>query len=131
MNTPRYTADQMITAIRAARGIKAAAARALGCSRSTIDNYIRRYDTVAEAYEEARNTLLDDAESAMAALIDAHEWPAVRFILATLGKDRGYTERTETAVQVAGDHGETMLAQFDAALVKVYGANAALEMPDG
>jgi hypothetical protein len=118
--TNRYTKEQVIAAIRDARGIKATAAHNLGCTRQTIDNYIARDPAIAAAYREARDTLLDHAESQLIAKVDQGEWPAIRFILVTLGKDRGYSERTEFQTFTAGD----TQAQRDlqAALDKVYGA---------
>ncbi len=102
MNKDRYTQARVIEAIRAARGVKAAAAQALGCSRQTAANYIDRYPAVREAYQEARDTSLDLAESKLIVLVEREEWPAIRFMLVTLGKDRGYIERQEMA-QMGGD----------------------------
>lgn len=91
----RYTAAEVIEAIERARGIKAVAAKILGCSRRTIDNYAKRYATVARACRQARETLIDVAEGQLVKAVDSGEWPAVRYTLATLGKERGYSERTE------------------------------------
>ena len=95
--TERYKTGQVIEALRKARGIKAVAAKLLECSRQTVDNYIERYATVRAAYEEQRETLVDIAEGKLMKKLDADEWPAIKFVLVTLGKDRGYTERTELA----------------------------------
>ena len=102
MNKDRYTQQRVIDAIQAAKGIKATAAQSLGCSRQTITNYIDRYPAVKDAYEEARDTSLDLAESKLIALVEREEWPAIRFMLVTLGKSRGYVERQEIA-QLGGD----------------------------
>ena len=119
MNKDRYTQQRVIDAIQAARGIKAAAARALGCSRQTVTNYIDRYPAVKEAYQEARDTLLDDAESALVALVEKQEWPAVRFLLVTLGKDRGFVERSE--IQQLGGDLEARHQQFEAEARRIHG----------
>ena len=50
--------------------------------------------SVARAMEHARNTTLDRAETK---LFEAGEQWAIQFMLKTLGKSRGYTERTEIA----------------------------------
>ena len=94
-NQNRYQAAQVIEALKRARGIKAIAAKILGCSRQTVDNYIERYATVRAAYEEQRETLVDVAEGKLIAKLDEDEWAAIKFILMTLGKSRGYTERQE------------------------------------
>ncbi len=90
-----YTAEQMIDAIQKANGIKAAAARVLGCSRTTIDRYIANYATVAQAYEESRETLIDMAEGKLFEQIKGGNITAIIFALKTIGKHRGYVERIE------------------------------------
>ena len=34
-------------------------------------------------------------------VVEREEWPAFRFMLATLGRDRGFTERTEASSPTA------------------------------
>lgn len=104
----RYKAEQVIEALQKARGIKAVAAKVLGCSRQTVDNYIGRYVTVKAAYQEQRETLVDIAEGKLMKKLDTDEWPAIKFILTTLGKERGYTERTE----VTGAEGKAVVIQY-------------------
>ena len=94
----KYTTQEVIKAIRGTFGIKTAAAKALQCSRNTIDNYIERHPTVASAYQEERARLVDMAESKFAEEISKGEWPAIRFALATLGRDRGFVESKELIV---------------------------------
>lgn len=90
MSEQRYTAEQVIEAIKKARGIKAVVARSLGCDRSTVNNYIERYPTVKRAYEEQREVIIDIAEGQLIKKVDSGEWDAVKYVLSTLGKDRGY-----------------------------------------
>jgi hypothetical protein len=80
------------------RGSFAAAARQLGCTRSTIQNYCTRHPALYAVCVQARETLLDGAEDALHALIDKHDLGAVCFYLKTQGKARGYVERTEFSV---------------------------------
>ena len=124
--------------MRATRGVKAAAARRLGCARSTIDYYIRRYPTVHDAFVEARDILVDDAETALGELIDDREWPAVHFTLSTLGKDRGFGDQPgpppaqESGKPAAADDqaGLVGLAEFEAAILRVYGDDAESGNPE-
>ncbi len=102
MNKDRYTQAAVIDAIKAAQGIKATAAASLDCSRQTITNYIDRYPAVKAAYDEAVQSTIDLAQSKLIVLVEREEWPAIRFLLVTLGKDRGFTERTEIAT-LGGD----------------------------
>ena len=119
MNKDRYSQARVIDAIVQARGIKATAAANLKCSRQTITNYIDRYPAVKAAYQEARDATLDLAESKLIVLVEREEWPAIRFLLVTLGKDRGYTERREIQQIDAG--AEERHRQFDEDSRKVYG----------
>jgi hypothetical protein len=119
MKTPRYTADQVADALRAANGVHSIAAEQLGCHRTTILDYIRRYPRVRQAYDEARAAAVDKAEARLIALVERDEWPAIRFMLVTLGKDRGYTERHE--FQNLGSDMDALQQQYEAEVRKVYG----------
>lgn len=59
----RYTAEQVITAIKGSGGIKTTIAQRLGCHRHTVTNYIERYVTVQQAYQEEAEMSDDVAES--------------------------------------------------------------------
>ena len=119
MNRDRYSQARVIDAIVQARGIKATAAANLHCSRQTITNYIDRYPAVKAAYQEAVESTIDLAQSKLIVLVEREEWPAIRFLLVTLGKDRGFTERTE--VQTLGEDQEVLFQKFDEDIRKVYG----------
>lgn len=102
MSRQRYTAAQVIEAIEQSRGIKSAIAQRLGCHRHTVDNYIARYPTVARAYWEERERIVDTAEvKLLEKLKDGVDW-AIKYVLSTLGKDRGYVERQEVAGEGGG-----------------------------
>lgn len=94
-NCARYTTQQVIDAIKDSKGIKSIVAARLGCTRQTIDNYIKRHPTVARAYQEERERIVDIAEAQLLGKLRAGEWPAIRYTLSTLGKNRGYTEKSE------------------------------------
>ena len=96
---PHYTAAQIIEAIRGTRGIKAAIARKLGCHRDTVDSYLKRYTTAADAYWHERQEIVDTAEVQLLVKLNEGDGPTIRFVLATLGKDRGYVERHEVATK--------------------------------
>lgn len=95
VNKERFSTGTVIEALKKARGVKAVAAQILKCDRHTVDNYIKRHPTVRRAYEEQRETLIDVAEGKLITKIEGDEWPAIKFVLTTLGKDRGYSERHE------------------------------------
>jgi hypothetical protein len=95
MGRRKFLASQVAEALQKSHGLQQLAAEALGCSRRTIANYVKEHPTVAEAYDEAREVVLDVAESKLiAAIEDGKEW-AVKFYLSTVGKSRGYTQKQE------------------------------------
>lgn len=81
--------------LRALRGNISATARAFGVTRSGMNLFIARHD-LGSIVEEARESLADDAESAVAVAVSKREPWAISFVLRTLGRSRGYVERTES-----------------------------------
>ncbi len=91
----KLTAESVTAAIRDMNGNISAVARRLGVCRQTVYNYIERHPSVKDVLTEARETMLDNAESALyRAVLNGEAW-AVCFFLKTQGKSRGYVERQE------------------------------------
>lgn len=66
MGTPRSTvhnAEDVITAIRGSAGIKTTIAKRLNVSRPTVDDYLKRWVTVNEAYQTEKAGIDDAAQS--------------------------------------------------------------------
>ena len=61
----KYTAQQMIDALTAAKGMKTVAARRLGCAYNTVVSYINEYATVQDALDEAKQSMGDSIESTL------------------------------------------------------------------
>lgn len=59
----KHTAEQVIEAIKGSNGIKATVMRRLGVHRNTVDNYLKRYATAQQAYEDEIEQIGDIAES--------------------------------------------------------------------
>jgi len=91
----KYTANQIIDALKEKHGNMSASARYLGCSRNTISRYIDTYPTVKAVYEEERETLIDFAENQLFKQVQEGNITAIIFTLKTIGKHRGYVERQE------------------------------------
>ena len=87
----KFTADQMVEAIRGSGGIVSLIASRLRCGRSTVYRYAHRYPSVREALEAEREVLLDLAESRLLECVERGDLDAIIFVLKTKGKDRGYT----------------------------------------
>lgn len=96
----RYTAQQVITALRTSRGLVSMAAQKLQCDVDTVLNYCKRFPTVQAAKEESRVTILDLAESRLWEAIDRGEGWAIAFCLKTIGRSRGYGERLDLNVSI-------------------------------
>jgi len=89
-----FRPEKVIEAIEKAHGIKSQAARLLGCNRQTITNYIDRHKSVKTAFEDAKESFIDTAESKLFENIEKGDVTSIIFCLKTLGKDRGYIEAT-------------------------------------
>ncbi len=94
----RIDNDRVVDAIIKARGNLTYAAKLAGCTRQAICKKAKRVQKIADAIEEAREITLDNAESALhQAALKGEGW-AVMFTLRTIGRNRGYVEKTETEV---------------------------------
>lgn len=82
-------------AITLSHGILAAAARRLGVSRVSVHKAVNKHPTLKAALEEARDEVLDLAESRLFEAVNAGTLSAIIFMLSTLGKNRGYVPRQE------------------------------------
>jgi len=93
--TRKFTKKEIVSALAKA-GTKLGAAKILGCHRDTITTYMRRDPEIADAVQEARENLIDIAEIGLMRNVSDRHPASIFFTLKTLGKDRGYVERTET-----------------------------------
>ena len=89
------TAQCLIKAVKESHGLLTLAAKRAGISYCTATRYVNEFPTVAKAVQEAREGMLDVAESKLYEAIDNKEAWAICFYLKTQGKQRGYTERQE------------------------------------
>lgn len=89
-------------ALQKMQGNVSAAARALGVSRNALATYIGKSTHLQAVLEDARQSMVDNAESALnRAVINGEAW-AVCFTLKTQGRKRGYVERQELEHTGAG-----------------------------
>lgn len=101
----------VIEAISRYNGVRTRVAEALGISRSTLHEYTKNNPAIAQAFEDADNTILDAVENRLVFFSQgfipdgkggekksvplALQLDAIKFLLRTKGKERGYTERVE------------------------------------
>ena len=96
--TPRYKQSKIEETLIAVSGNVSAAARSLGMQRHRLHNIISRSEQLQQVVHDARQSMCDNAESALnRAVINGEAW-AVCFTLKTQAKDRGYVERTQQEI---------------------------------
>lgn len=82
-------------ALRATLGNVSQAARNLGLDRSSIWLRVQKSEHLRQILQDAREAMVDNAESALHRAVTTGEGWAVCFTLKTQGKGRGYVERQE------------------------------------
>jgi hypothetical protein len=91
----KYSQAEMIEALTVSRGLKSMAARHLGCPVQMVENYCKRWPKVQQVCKEQQEAFLDTAYLQCMSAVNRGEWKAIEFVLKTLGRNRGFSERTE------------------------------------
>lgn len=99
----RYKAQQVADAISKSKGMVTHAAKMLKCNPSTVHDYINSFAVCKQAIQDARETMLDNAENKLAEQIDSGNITAIIFYLKTIGKHRGYIERHDIGLAISPD----------------------------
>ncbi len=92
----RLTEQQIQQALSESFGLIAPAARRLRCTRQALYRRIQKNRKLQQSIEQARETVLDEAEGQLYKAVCRGEHWAITFLLRTLGRGRGYVERQET-----------------------------------
>lgn len=92
----KITVEEVESLIESLKGNLAAIARSLGVSRQTVHNRINESPTLGKALAQARETMIDNAESSLYAKVLAGDITAIIFFLKTQGKRRGYSDSGES-----------------------------------
>jgi len=90
-------------AIPGSFGIRAIIAKKCEVERGSITKFLQKeknQDLIKEI-EEERDKVLDIGEKKLIELVDRGEFQAVKFLLSTKGKSRGYIEKQE--IEIAGN----------------------------
>lgn len=80
------------------RGNISTMARRLGVSRKAIYEFIAKRPSLGQALQDAREAMIDNAESVLYKKVLEGSTPELLFFLKTQGRGRGYTERQEIQV---------------------------------
>lgn len=89
------TSDQIANALRKKAGNISAAAAALKVTRQTLHNHIKQDESLQKIVTDAREAMVDVAESEALKQIKLGNTAIIIFTLKTLGRNRGYVERQE------------------------------------
>jgi hypothetical protein len=89
------TIDGVAEALRRLNGNQAAVGRAFGVTRSSVNEFIKNHPELKSVEQECKQSFIDNVESAIYSQALKGNVTAQIFILKTIGKDRGYVERTE------------------------------------
>jgi len=98
-----YRTADILKALEETHGMIYLAASALGCSPHTIYRHAAKNPKVQGVIDSYRGKLVDKAELKLEQAVMAGEPWAVTLTLKSLGKNRGYVERSEVDQRNAGD----------------------------
>lgn len=84
--------DQILKAVENSGGFVSLIADRVGCSLTSIYNWIEKDEDVASAIKREKVRQVDHAEGKLQSLIKKENPTAIIFYLKTQGKDRGYYE---------------------------------------
>lgn len=107
-NKARLSKKKVLDMLHETKGAVYVAAARLKCSHTTVYKYINDHPEVKEIKEYYDGELVDYGEIALrTSVLNKEPW-AVKYLLSTKGKDRGYTERQE----ITGANGGSIPIQF-------------------
>jgi molybdate-binding protein len=91
----KIAVEELSAQLEKDKGNIAATARMFGVSRGTIHNRINESSTLQQVLIDARESMLDNAESVLYKKVLEGSTPELIFFLKTQGRNRGYVERQE------------------------------------
>lgn len=99
-----YTKEQIIKAIKKHDGMLATIAEAMGVTKRAVSYWRDKDDDIREAFEQAREINIDNAANWLNTEIrrdGQHAITAAVFLCKTIGRSRGYVEKTEMQIEPA------------------------------
>ena len=103
----QITDEQIIKALQETNGLVSLAARKLDCTPQLIHDRVKAMSLLQQTIDASREELVDLAEAVLKSAVMNREPWAVKMVLTTLGRQRGYTDR-----QDAGASADDMLWQL-------------------
>lgn len=96
---PKHDLDTVIRAIEAGNGTVLDLAQRLGVSWATAKRYLDRWSSAREAMKRKREELVDLAELSLNRMIVEGNWQAVKYVLDSFGRSRGWGVSVEHDIQ--------------------------------
>lgn len=90
-----YTKARVLKAIKGSAGIRSTIAVRLGCCWNTADKLSKKWPETVQAMQDEREMILDMSETTILKSVKEGDTGSAKWLLSTLGKDRGYVERQE------------------------------------
>lgn len=101
-----YTKAKVLAAIKGSAGIRTTIANRLGCTWGTANKWANYWPETREAMQHEKESVLDLCEGTLFKAVQEGDTGSAKWILSTMGKDRGYVERQE----ITGKDGEPTAA---------------------
>jgi hypothetical protein len=98
-----YTEEEIAEAIEECGGYISGIAKRLGTSTASIGNYIKTKPALRDFQLDVQEELLDEAERGLRKAVYAEKSWAIQFVLARLGRSRGYGQKLEVQASVDSD----------------------------
>lgn len=101
-STGPYVLSDVIAAIHKSHANYAEMARLLGRKRSKVRDFVLGNAEAKLLFDDVREGMLDDIEGGVFAAAISGDGPSQRFVLSTIGKNRGYSTRVENTGSEGG-----------------------------
>ena len=100
----KYTEDKVLAAIKGSGSIISTIAKRLQCNWHTAKSLTQTWDSTKQAMDDESEAVLDMAEGTLMKSMQGGDVQSSKWWLSTIGKRRGFTERTE----ITGEDGNAI-----------------------
>ena len=100
--TRKYKTKEFVKAIKGTGGIKTAIAKRLGCEWNTVTKYIKENEEIRSAWQAEKESILDLGEASLYSLVKKKDLAAIKYLLSTQGKERGYGDQQRVDIKQEG-----------------------------
>jgi len=90
-----YTEKKVLAAIKGSGGIITTISNRLGSDWHTAKKLTQQWQSTRDAYKDERETILDMSESTLLKSIKDGDTQSAKWMLSTLGRERGFNDRLE------------------------------------